>query len=83
MNATLGPIANAKKIVPNEKMKTLIITLFFVSNLFAADVNKGKSFKETVNQGADNIDRETRKVIKKGKQVWNDKVINAPSKSSK
>jgi hypothetical protein len=64
-------------------MNIFIICLFSTSFLFASEVKKEKTFKQTVNQGADNIDRETRKVIKKGKEVWNDKVINAPSKSSK
>jgi hypothetical protein len=37
-----------------------------------AEETNGEKFKKTVNTAANNIDRETRKVVKKGKEVFSE-----------
>ena len=56
-------------------MKFLALALLFSTLSFAAENEKNSKteIKETINRGANNIDKETRKVIKKGKEVWNRK----------
>lgn len=60
-------------------MKYLIFT-YLISTLSFAEETNGEEFKKTVNKAATNIDAETRKVVKKGKEVWNDNIKTPPPK---
>ena len=60
-------------------MKYLIFACLLSTFAFAEETN-GEKFKKTVNKAATNIDAETRKVVKKGKEVWNDNIKTPPPK---
>ena len=58
-----------------------LILILLSSSLAIAEETNGEKFKKTVNTAATNIDAEARKVVKKGKEVWNDNVkTSAPKK---
>ena len=60
-------------------MKYLIFA-YLISTLSLAEETNGEKFKKTANKAATNIDAETRKVVKKGKEVWNNNIKTPPPK---
>ena len=60
-------------------MKYFLLFTLFTTFSFAEETN-GEKFKKTVNKAATNIDAEARKVVKKGKEVWNENIKTPPPK---
>jgi hypothetical protein len=63
-------------------MRYLIFACLISTVSFAEETN-GEKFKKTVNTAATNIDAEARKIVKKGKEVWNDNSTKTPPPKKK
>lgn len=67
-------------LLPYTNPMKYIILICLLSSYALAEETNGEKFKKTVNTAATNIDAEARKVVKKGKEVWNDNVKTPPPK---